>query len=73
MRDALVALTVKAPVIESAPGVSGSMTRVELLAKVADLTAPSPLSVPPARTDRAELAIEPVRLRVPALTVVGPV
>ena len=70
--DALVALTVKAPVVVKAPAVTGSTTRTELLAKVADLAAPSPLSVPAAETFRSELPMEPSRFRPPATTLVGP-
>ena len=70
--DALVALTVKAPDVEKAPAVTGSTTRTELLAKVADLAAPSPPRVPAAVTLRSELAIEPTRFRPPATTLVGP-
>ena len=61
-----------APVVAKAPGVTGSAMRIELLAKGADWARPSPRKVPAEVTFRAELAIEPVRFRVPATTFVGP-
>ena len=70
--DALVALTVNAPLVAKAPAVTGSTMRTELLANVADRAEPSPRRVPAAVTFRAELAIEPTRFRPPATTLVGP-
>ena len=61
-----VALTVKAPGVESAMAVTGSMSSVELLPKVSDLATPSPPNVPAEVTVTSELSSEALRTSLPA-------
>ena len=67
-----VPLTVRAPSEVRREVASGSVWKAVLLLKVIVLAVLRPTRLAPAITVRSELLIEPVRFKVPTVTVVGP-
>ena len=67
-----VPLTVRAPSAVRREAASGSVWKAVLLLKVMDFAVLRPTRLAPATTVRSELLMEPVRFRVPTVTVVGP-